>query len=176
MTRCVGSPPPSSSHHHDRTRPLVSWSPRHIVTPLPCRTPNEAVRPQKVVRLSSPVKTRRGHCYWYSSPWNPGHITWYRGGSREGTPDEWETVGALDEHESAFVGWESSVCRWKLHLRISTTCPKRNIIKRREASRSITVGCRKRVVPGNLFFWIFSRRPGVCPISRIMQDRKTQTL
>ncbi len=41
MTRSTGSPPPSSIHHHDRTRTLVFWDPRHIVTPLPCRTPNE---------------------------------------------------------------------------------------------------------------------------------------
>jgi hypothetical protein len=51
---------------------------------LPCRVEHrlKEVRPQKVVRWSSPVKTRRGHRYWYSSPWTPGHITWYRGGSR----------------------------------------------------------------------------------------------
>jgi hypothetical protein len=38
-------------------------------------------------------------------------------------PDEWETVGSLDQHESAFVAWESSACRLKLHPRISTACP-----------------------------------------------------
>ena len=31
-----------------------------------------------------------------SSPWNPGHITWYRGGSREGSPGERELPG--DQH------------------------------------------------------------------------------
>ena len=41
MTRRAGCPPPPSSHHHDRTRTLVSWAPRHIVTPLVNRTPNE---------------------------------------------------------------------------------------------------------------------------------------
>ncbi len=40
MNQCVGSPPPSSRHHFDRTRTLVSWSPRHRVTPLSSRKPN----------------------------------------------------------------------------------------------------------------------------------------
>ncbi len=35
-------------------------------------------------------------------------------------PDEWETVGSLDQHKSAFVGWESSAYLLKLHPRIST--------------------------------------------------------
>jgi hypothetical protein len=39
--QCTGSPPPPSRHHRDRTRTLVSWVPRHIVTPLPSQTPNE---------------------------------------------------------------------------------------------------------------------------------------
>ena len=55
MTRSAGSPPPFSSHHHDRTRTLVSWSPRHIVTPLPCRTPNEINQTTK----SSPIEFTR---------------------------------------------------------------------------------------------------------------------
>ena len=50
-----GSPPPSSRHHHDRTRTLVSWTPRHIVTPLSCRTPNEISQTTK----SSPIKFTR---------------------------------------------------------------------------------------------------------------------
>ncbi len=53
-------------------------------------------------------------------------------------PDERETVGSLDQHKSAFVGWESSAYRLKLHPRISTVCPKRNIIKRREPRDVIT--------------------------------------
>jgi hypothetical protein len=66
----------------------------------------------------------------------PDHSTWYRGGSREGTPDEWETVGSLDQHESVFgeVGVVSvplKVASSDLNLQ----CPKRNIIKRREVSR-----------------------------------------
>ena len=52
---CAGSPPPSSSHHRDRTRTLVSWAPRHIVTPLPSRTPNERSQTTK----SSPIKLTR---------------------------------------------------------------------------------------------------------------------
>jgi hypothetical protein len=40
MNQCVGSPSPSSRHHRDRTRTLVSWSPRHRVTPLSSRKPN----------------------------------------------------------------------------------------------------------------------------------------
>ena len=55
MTRYSGSPPPSSSHHRDRTRTLVSWSPRHIVTPLSRRTPNESSHTTK----SSPIKFTR---------------------------------------------------------------------------------------------------------------------
>jgi hypothetical protein len=55
MTRRAESPPPSSSHHRDRTRTLVSWAPRHIVTPLPSRTPNESSQTTK----SSPIKFTR---------------------------------------------------------------------------------------------------------------------
>jgi hypothetical protein len=69
--QCAGSPPPSSSHHRDRTRTLVSWSPRHIVTPLPSRTPNENRKTTNITtrdRWMTSVKTRRGHRYWYSSP------------------------------------------------------------------------------------------------------------
>jgi hypothetical protein len=51
MTRRPGSPPPSSSHHHDRTRTFVSWTPRHIVTPLPSRTPNESSQTTKSSRI-----------------------------------------------------------------------------------------------------------------------------
>ncbi len=32
MTQFTGSPPPSSNQHRDRTRKLVFWVPRHIVT------------------------------------------------------------------------------------------------------------------------------------------------
>ncbi len=47
--QCAGSPPLSSIHHRDRTRTLVSWSPRHIVTPFPCRTPNEGSQTTKSI-------------------------------------------------------------------------------------------------------------------------------
>jgi hypothetical protein len=75
MTRHTGSPPLSSSQHRDRTRTLVSWVPRHIVTPQcrtpQCRTPNEIGKTTKNSPIDSPVKSRRVHRYWYSSPWNP---------------------------------------------------------------------------------------------------------
>ena len=51
MTRRTGCPPPPSSHHHDRTRTLVSWAPRHIVTPLASRTPNESSQTTKSSRI-----------------------------------------------------------------------------------------------------------------------------
>ena len=43
------------SYHRDRTRTLVSWVPRHIVTPLSSRTPNESRQTTK----SSPLKSTR---------------------------------------------------------------------------------------------------------------------
>jgi hypothetical protein len=70
--QCAGSPPPSSIHHRDRTRTLVSWTPRHIVTPLPSQTPNENRKPTNItirdrwMTWMTSVKTRRGHRYWYS--------------------------------------------------------------------------------------------------------------
>ncbi len=69
--QCAGSPPPPSSHHHDRTRTLVSWAPRHIVTPLPSQTSNENRKSTNISirdRWRTSVKTRRVHRYWYSSP------------------------------------------------------------------------------------------------------------
>jgi hypothetical protein len=51
--QCVRSPPPSSSHYRDRTRTLISWVPRHIVTPLSSRTPNENRKSTNITSLSS---------------------------------------------------------------------------------------------------------------------------
>ena len=136
MTWRAGSPPPSSSHHRDRTRTLVSWAPRHIVTPLPSRTPNESRQ-----TTNSPLKSTREDPsrapLLVFFPVKPRPHYMVSGRVERGIPDEWETVGSLDQHKSAFVGWESSACRLKLHPRISTACPKTfwkvlwNIIKRR---------------------------------------------
>ena len=65
------------------------------------------------------VKSHQVHRYWYSSPWNPSHITWVLGGSWEGVPIThllWK--------------WESSTYRLKLHLRNSTVCSKRTSSRR----------------------------------------------
>ena len=70
--QCPGSPPPSSNHHRDRTRTLVSWDPRHIVTPLPSQTPNENHKSTNITirdRWMTSVKTRRTNT---NLPWGGG--------------------------------------------------------------------------------------------------------
>ncbi len=156
MTRSgSGRPPPSSSQHRDRTRTLVSWSETYLETygdTTPLRTPNLQHRCDTSTRgvwinsyitcTSSPrgtelVKSYQVHRYWYSSPWNPGHITWVWGGSREGSPD----------HISA-LGWgKSSACWWKLHLRNSTVCPK--------GTSSLGEGWRDVNTQAQVFFFAF---------------------
>ena len=131
MTRRAGSPPPSSSHHHDRTRTLVSWVPRHIVTPLPSRTTNEISQTTKSSRIKSTREDPSRAPLLVFFPVKPRAHYMVSGRVERVEPDERETVGSLDQHKSDFVGWESSACRLKLHPRISTVCPKRNIIKRR---------------------------------------------
>jgi hypothetical protein len=109
--QCTGSPPPSSSHHHDRTRTLVSWTPRHIVTPLTCRTSNKISRTIK----SSPIKFTREDTsrtpLLVFFPVKPRPHYMVSGRVERGKPDERETVGSLDQHKSSFVGWESSAYR-----------------------------------------------------------------
>jgi hypothetical protein len=78
-------------------------------------------------------------------------------------PDEQETVGSLDQHKSDFVGWESSTCRLKVHPRISTVCPKRNIIKRREPRDVIAqaqASKRVEVLTGGCWEWVRESREG----------------
>ena len=123
MTRRAGSPPPSSSHHHDRTRTLVSWAPRHIVTPLASRTPNESSQTTKSSRFKSTREDPSRAPLLVFFPVKPRPHYMVSGRVERVEPDERETVGSLDQHKSAFVGWESSACRLKLHPRISTACP-----------------------------------------------------
>jgi len=72
-------------------RTLVSWAPRHLVTHLPRRTPNESIQSTKSSPLSLPVKTRRGHRYRYSSRETPDTLH----GIGEGRERERPTSGKL---------------------------------------------------------------------------------
>ncbi len=114
---CVNDPAcwkstPSSSHHHDRTRTLVSWSPRHIVTPLPSRTPNESSQTTKSSRIKSTREdpSRAPLLVFFPVKLRP-HYNMVSGRVERVEPHERETVGSLDQHKSVFVGLESSACR-----------------------------------------------------------------
>jgi hypothetical protein len=84
-------------------RTLVSWDPRHMETP-PTSNVNCQLQSSRNTRgfwgselvsegiihhgyteskATDSCEDTSGIRYWYSSPWNPGHITWVWGGPRE---------------------------------------------------------------------------------------------